>query len=228
MAEGTPVSVPPIQLTTIDAEIYETPAGVISSIKEIILTNNNQTVGGLSVGVELQRRTASGRDFYIRTKDSTLNQLIAYQSELWELDLMLATGESLRGIATSSGIDVSLSVIQCTTNTDSDPTPLTPVTLSSAAVSDILTVDSGYVYLCKEILACNHNTNSVNSVELIRRTAASADYRLRASAKPTEIAKGATEVLHLNLILDEDEKLRATCSSSGVDVSASVLRLKKV
>ena len=51
MAEGTPVSVPPIQLTTIDAEIYETPAGVISIIKEIILTNNNQTGGGLSVGV---------------------------------------------------------------------------------------------------------------------------------------------------------------------------------
>lgn len=227
MSDGTPTSIAPVQLTTIDAELYTVPAGIVSILKELLICNLNTTPGGLAAGVEIQRRTAAGNDFYLRVKDETVNQLAAFNTEMWELDTMLHTGDSIRGIATTSGINVSLTVIQCTTNTDTDPTPLVPVTLSSAAVSDLLTVDSGYINIVKEVVMCNHNTNSTNGVELVRRTAASADFSIRANNDVTVLAKGQTEILHLNLVLDEDEKLRATCSSSGVDVTTSVIRIRK-
>ena len=93
MADGIPSPIDPVQLGTVDVELYLVPAGKVGILKHMLLNAGT----GSNAQIRLYRRLASsGGDFDIRSS-STNSLLLLADTESWDLDMMLGPGESIRG-----------------------------------------------------------------------------------------------------------------------------------
>ena len=221
MADGIITPVDPVELSTTDQDIYTVPAGFWAVVKEILLNNLQES----DVRVHLYRRTAASDDFDLRA-DHASNPLPATDTEVWELDLFLGVGEKIRGAASTTGVDVNMSVVLITTGTTADPTPVAPVLLTTTD-QDVYSVPAGKMAIVKEILVVNKNTATAQQVHLYRRTGGSVDYNIRTDSANNVVQANDTERWGLNLMLDETEKLRGAISTTGVDLHVSLVLITK-
>lgn len=222
MADGIPIPIDPVQLGTSDTTLYTCPATKMATLKEMIITCG--TGGSAQVGI-FRRRANLATNFDIRSKSSARLLALANE-EVWDLDLMLGPGESIRGSSDlSTGVWVHLSIIESTTAGESSyPMLIAPVNLTTTDTS-VHTVAAGFVDIIKEILI-NAGTQGDAQVSIMRRKS-SVDYNIRTRSSVVLVPNADTEVHHYDLMLDENEILRMGASTTGVDVHISAIRVTK-
>lgn len=220
MADGIPTPIDPVQLGTSETTLYTCPATKMATLKEMILTAG--TGSAAQIGI-YRRRANLNTNFDIRSK-SSIRLLALADEEVWNLDLMLGPGESIRGSSdVATGVWVHLNVIESTTAGESSyPLLIAPVNLTTTDAT-VHTVAAGFVDIIKEILI-NAGTQGDAQVSIIRRKS-SVDYNIR--TKSTNVLNADTELHHYDLMLDENEILRMSGSTTGVDVHISAIRVTK-
>ena len=220
--DGIPTPVDPVQLTTTDAVLYTVPDGKMAIIKHMLVVAG--TGSDAQVGI-YRRRANSGGDYDLRSKSSDRLLLLA-DEETWDFDLMLGPAETLRGSSNlATGVWVHISAIEATTTGESSyPLLIAPVNLTTSEAT-VHTVAAGYVDIIKEILI-NAGTQGDAQVSIFRRVS-SVDYPIRIKSSSYPITNADTEVHHYDLMLDENESLRMSSDTTGVDVHISAVRVTK-
>ena len=222
MADGIPKSVAPVELGTSDSTIYTVPDGKMAIVKHMSITAG--TGGSPQVGI-YRRRANNGGDYDIRSK-SSLRLLALADEETWDMDLMLGPAESIRGSSSiSTGTWVHVSVIEATTAGESSyPLLIAPVNLTTTD-AQVHIAATGFTDIIKEILI-NAGTQGNAQCSIIRRSS-SVDYSIRIKSVDYQISDADTEMRHYDLMLDENESLRMSGSTTGVDVHISAIRVTK-